>query len=177
MSARGTAHRASLAFDLVLKVLVTATLLCIAVITFVDVIGRYFFNAPIPGAFEVQEFGMGILIFSGLPLVTKSHGHITVSLFDPLFQRNSAIRSAKVGLIHLASSGILFFVAYCLSVQAMNMQRWGSASAFLKLPYYPALWFMAAMAALSGVMFLGFAVQAFAGRLDDATDQEKGSIL
>ncbi|MGR3366492.1 hypothetical protein [Sagittula sp.] len=48
MAHETTGYRLSPSLDLVLKVMVTAPLLCISVITFVDVIGRYFFNARFP---------------------------------------------------------------------------------------------------------------------------------
>jgi TRAP-type transport system small permease protein len=177
MADRASGQQLSAAFDLVLKVIVTATLLCIAVITFIDVIGRYFFNAPVPGAFEIQEFGMGVLIFSGLPLVTRARSHITVSLFDAVFARNATVQALKSGLVHLISSGILFFVATCLSRQAMNVQKWGSTSVFLQLPIYPVIWLMVGMTALSATICLVFAAQALAGRAPQSDDSTKDSIL
>ncbi|MDZ7810788.1 MAG: TRAP transporter small permease subunit [Arhodomonas sp.] len=51
-------HRGRLGRPLVLMLAVTT----------VDVIGRYFFNAPILGAFEVSEVAMALLIYAGLPL-------------------------------------------------------------------------------------------------------------
>lgn len=170
-------HKLSAALDLVLKVMVTATLLCIAVITFVDVIGRYFFNAPVPGAFEVQEFGMGILIFSGLPLVTRARSHITVSLFDSVFARNKTVAAVKSGLVYMISGSILLFVAYCLSQQAINMQKWGTTSVFLQLPTYPVIWLMVGMTSLSAMIFLLFSAQAFAGQDPTARGDTKDSIL
>ena len=45
-------------------------LFAMMVLTFVDVWGRYFFNSPVPGGFEVTELMMAALIFAGLPLAT-----------------------------------------------------------------------------------------------------------
>ena len=138
MAHETTGHRLSVSLDVVLKVMVIATLLYMAVtITFVDVIGRCVFNAPVPVAFEVQQLGMGILVFSGLPLVTRDRSHITVSLFDSLFERNGTVEALKSNLVHVTSAGILLFVTYCLSRQAMYVQKWASVSVFLQLHLHP----------------------------------------
>ena len=70
-------------------------------LTVVDVTGRFVFNRPIPGSFEVMEFCLAIVVFSALPLVTWDRRHITVSLFDSLF-RGSGDR-LRQGVIQLAS--------------------------------------------------------------------------
>ena len=158
-------------FTTVLKVAVTAILLCIAAITFVDVVGRYIFSAPIPGAFEIQEFGMGILIFSGLPLVTAHRGHITVSLVEGVFKSNRVLRRVQVAFFHLVSAGIVGLLTYCLLIQAQNAQRWGTSSAFLQMPNYPVMYFMAVMGAVTCLVLL---TQSVFGAMGVGPDIEKG---
>jgi TRAP-type C4-dicarboxylate transport system permease small subunit len=176
--ATGSSNAAfSKALDAILKVMVTATLLCMATITFLDVVGRYLFNAPIPGAFEIQEFGMAILIFSGLPLVTKSRGHITVSLFDALFRRHPMVHRAKVFVVNLAASGILAFVTFCLYRQSMNFWQWGSTSAFLEMPHYPVAIFMTLMSAVSSLILATYSVTALLAATPEPETTEKGELL
>ena len=67
---------------LALKLLVAILLFGMAALTFVDVVGRYIFSAPIPGTFETIGLLMGLVTFSALPLVTRAESHITVDLFD-----------------------------------------------------------------------------------------------
>ena len=56
-------------------------LLCImVVITCIDVVGRYFFAAPLLGAHELMTLAMGIMIFLGMPLVTAAEEHLTVDI-------------------------------------------------------------------------------------------------
>ena len=56
-------------------------LLCIMVIiTCIDVIGRYFFSAPLLGAHEMITLAMGMMIYLGMPLVTVSREHLTIEL-------------------------------------------------------------------------------------------------
>ena len=173
------ADRLTAFFSVALKVAVTATLLCIVVITFFDVVGRYIFNAPLPGAFEIQEFGMGILFFSGLPLITLERGHISVSLVESLFKKNAVLRRAQVAIFNLVSAAIVALLTYCLWVQAVNSERWGTSSAFLRLPHYPVMYFMTVMASVTCLVLLA---QAFLGLRGDSLKPEeaeagKGSSL
>ena len=62
-----------------------AVMLAILVgLTVVDVVGRYFFNAPIPGGYEITQILMAAIIFGGLPAVSRLESHITVDLLDGL---------------------------------------------------------------------------------------------
>ena len=51
-------------------------------ITTVDVALRYFFNAPLKGAFELTEISMALVIFGGMSLATARREHITVNLLE-----------------------------------------------------------------------------------------------
>ena len=53
----------------ILKWIVSLLLFLMMAITFVDVIGRYLFNAPIFGAAEMIQFLLAGTVFSGLILV------------------------------------------------------------------------------------------------------------
>ena len=50
------------------------------IITCIDVIGRYFFSAPLLGAHEMITLAMGIMIYLGMPLVTAAREHLVVDL-------------------------------------------------------------------------------------------------
>ena len=65
--------------------LVSAVLMfCLMLLTCVDVVGRYFFNKPVTGGFEMTEMLLASLIFAGLPLVTLRSEHVMVDLLDPV---------------------------------------------------------------------------------------------
>lgn len=53
-------------------------------ITVIDVIGRYFFSAPLNGAFELTEVLVAALVFAALPLTTERREHVEVDLLQPL---------------------------------------------------------------------------------------------
>src|SRR6185369_5091243 len=54
-----------------------AALAVIALATFCDVIGRYFFKAPFSFTVELTEMGMAVLVYFGIGLVTHENGHIS----------------------------------------------------------------------------------------------------
>ncbi len=51
-------------------------------VTSIDVTARFFFNAPLTGAFEMTEITMALVIFGGLSLAAITRDHITVNLFE-----------------------------------------------------------------------------------------------
>ena len=54
----------------VIEVVLILSLLAMVLLTFADVIGRRFFNAPIYGAHDLTEHLMAIIVFSGLPVAS-----------------------------------------------------------------------------------------------------------
>ena len=67
-----------------LGLLAAALMFCLMLLTCVDVVGRYFFNKPVTGGFEMTEMLLASLIFAGLPLVTLRSEHVMVDLLDPV---------------------------------------------------------------------------------------------
>ncbi len=68
--------------DLVLGSIAGVVLLLMMLLTTLDVFARYAFNTPIPGAFEVTEILLVLLIYAGLPLVSRREAHVVVDLFE-----------------------------------------------------------------------------------------------
>lgn len=69
-----------------LRLIAGSALLVMAVLTFVDVVGRYF-SAPVFGAAEMIQFLLAITIFAGLGLATVSGAHISVDILEPWLKR------------------------------------------------------------------------------------------
>lgn len=68
-----------------LRAAVALFMFAIMGVMFADVVGRYVFNSAIQGGFEIIAYLLGMLIFCGFALVTRSEGHITVGLLDGVF--------------------------------------------------------------------------------------------
>ena len=82
--------------------------LCCAVSMFLitaDVVGRYFFNSPIPGTLEVTEFMLCMIVFGGLTYLEIRGEHVRILL---IYSRLSA--KAQFALSIFAKGlGFLFF--------------------------------------------------------------------
>src|SRR3546814_13262355 len=73
-------------------------LFCLMVCTFVDVVGRYVFNSPLPGALELTEIMMASLIFTILPVVSARSDTITVDLLVLPRARKRVVRGKGVSV-------------------------------------------------------------------------------
>ena len=133
-----------------------AVLMALMVLTCVDVGGRYFFNSPVWGAFELTEMMLAALIFAGLPLVSLRNDHVTVDLFDPvtpdwLFRIQHVVACA----VALASTA---YLAWRLWVRAGNMVAAGETTAQLKITLG---WLTYAMSILMALTAVAFFIVAF----------------
>ena len=55
-------------------------LAAIAAVTFCDVVGRYVFNSPFTFTVEFTQLSMGLIVYLGVGLTTRDHGHIVVDV-------------------------------------------------------------------------------------------------
>jgi len=149
-------NRAVLWMSRLLGGLAVTLLFAMMVLTFIDVVGRYFFNFPVPGGFEITEIMLATLIFAGLPLMTISQEHITVDLFDRFMPSHiSYIRDVVISLICSLSMGI---ITWRMWVKAGESVEYGDVTAFLYIPMGPPTYFMSIMSGLTAVIFLFHAV-------------------
>lgn len=135
-------------------------LLLMMLLTFADVMGRYFFGHPIKGAYELTEVLLAFVVFFALPLVTLENGHITVALFDPWFSKAAKkVKTLVIDLVMVAVQGIM---TWRLGSQASDMVAYGDVSMFLKIPYGWIAYIMTAMAAMSTLFSLYLALKSAA---------------
>lgn len=100
-----------------------------------DVIGRYFFNAPVLGAYEITEYLMLILVFSFLALAQSAKVHISV---DIVFNRLPVrLQRALERLNHLVCLLMMILVSWMSIQRIWELKRTGEASVLLKIPDYP----------------------------------------
>lgn len=128
-----------------LRIIAGLLILIMMAVTFVDVIGRYVFSSPLPGAFELTEVLLGLVIFAGLPLVTLREEHVTVDLVTsrvPHFIRHWLLKFA-----HAVTAAVLIALAWRLGIIARDLSAYGDATVFLRLPLGPVAGIMAALCA------------------------------
>ncbi|HEX4236020.1 MAG TPA: TRAP transporter small permease [Caldimonas sp.] len=136
----------------VLGVLAAAILFFMMMLTAVDVIGRYLFDAPVNGGFEVTEIMLAALIYCGLPLVSARREHIVIDTFDPFFSRRfkRALDVIAEILCTIAFGG----TAILIFLRAERIAAYGDTTNVLKLPLAPFAYVMAAMIAITALIHL-----------------------
>jgi TRAP-type C4-dicarboxylate transport system permease small subunit len=143
---RWTRHAESL-----LGAAASAILFAMMVLTFVDVVGRYVFNRPISGAFEVTELMLLVLIFAGLPLVSLADEHVTMDFIDRFL--GSATRRIERA-VHVISAALMGLLAWLVWLKADRIWGYRDATDVLRIVYGPFVYFMAVMIAVAGVIHL-----------------------
>lgn len=123
-----------------------------AALTFVDVIGRYFFNAPIPGAFEIVGLILGIAMIGAFPLVTFQERHITVDLFDGFIR--GRFRRIRAVVVRLGTAGMAAFMAERLYAAAIDEWANDFVTENLEITRVPLLLFMSAICAFTAIGML-----------------------
>ena len=130
-----------------------ALLVLMMMVTVIDVCGRYFLNAPLPGAFEMTQFLMAGIVYAGLPRVSQNEGHITIDLLDGVTAKGIArLRDLMVNAVCTVAFGVL---ALRLWVLAGEAAEWGDVTQYLGWPLAPVIWFGSAMSAIAAVVHLG----------------------
>lgn len=158
--------------ELSLGVLAAVVLFAMMTLTFVDVILRYWFNAPIMGSFEVTEILMAVLIFCGLPLVSRRGEHVAIDTFDPFLPR--LLQRTLPVLMNLACAAMLGGVAWLLAGRAARFAEAGDLTQTLKIAIAPFVWLMAALTLVTALVHLLAAIEATRRRGDSPASTGAG---
>ena len=138
--------------ELLLSLFVAVTLFALMLLRCVDVVGRYAFNAPVPGASELTGLGLCLMIFGALPVVTAHGEHVSVGLLEMLAGRHS--RAIERAMLLSSSLLALALIAWRLWVKAGTLAAYGDFTNYLNIPVAPFAYFMSAMSALAVVVVL-----------------------
>jgi TRAP-type C4-dicarboxylate transport system permease small subunit len=132
----------------------SVALTVIALVTFIDVIGRYFFRAPFPFTVELTQLAMAIVVYFGVGLVTHEDAHINADLVT---SRLSPRRRALLALVtNLLALGFLALMVWRLWVQADFLFAKGDTTMVWTVPLWP---FAFAVAFGSLFLLTGVAMQ------------------
>lgn len=146
--------------------LANAACLCLIVlmlVTFVDVVGR-FFDTPLKFAVEIIQLGMGLLIFFGLAITTLRRGHIAVDLLTsvlPLRARQILSRLAALSAVVSIS-----LMAWRLWDRAASFMSDGLETDILGLPVYPTVFIMSLAAGFAALVAILQLLSPSTGRND-----------
>jgi len=143
-------------FDVVLQralgVTSAVVLFAMMLVTAVDVAGRYLFNKPIAGGFELTEILLAALIYCGLPLVSARREHIVIDTFDPMFSK--ALKRGLDMVAEVVCAVALAGVGWLIFLRANRVAEYGDTTSVLKLPLAPVVYLMAVMITVAALIHL-----------------------
>ena len=138
--------------EVTLGVTSAVVLFLMMMVTAVDVAGRYLFNRPLNGGFEITEMMLAALIYCGLPLVSQRREHIVVDTFDPLMSR--AVKRALDVFADAVCAATLGGLGWLIFKRAARVAEYADTTNVLRLPLAPVAYLMGAMIVLSAVIHL-----------------------
>ena len=109
-------------------------------LTAADVIGRYAFNAPILGVFELTEFLVLILIFSFIGYAQSQKTHVAVELLLNILPEK--IRAYIDVFNHGICLVLMILITWMGIRKALELMEVGEASPNLGIPDYPFVFFL-----------------------------------
>lgn len=135
----------------VLATLAGTAILALMLLTFVDVMGRKFYRA-VPGALEVSEMLMVLVLFCALPLVSWKAEHVCFELVDALY-KGAAARWSRVvmDLICALALGLLGWACWGYAGRTLAD---GDLSVYLRIPTGWFIYLMAVMVLLAALLHL-----------------------
>ena len=137
---------------LVVSYIAACVLGVMSLLTVADVVGRYIFNKPIPGTFELGEFQLAIIVFFGIAYCGIQRGHVTIGLVV------SRLRQRTQDVIDSIMYAFFFIFLCLLSWQlykyAIELWHNGFRSSILKLPVFPSIFVAAFGCTLLSVVVL-----------------------
>ncbi len=121
-------------------------LIPLMLLTVVDVLLRYFLNAPIRGTSEWSEFLLVVVIWLGFAYTMQTKGHISIELFvSRISERKQTYADIFAYFIGLFIMAIVAWMSYKLAVNSWVLGEIGENSRF---PLYP----------FKGILFIGSAI-------------------
>jgi TRAP-type C4-dicarboxylate transport system permease small subunit len=127
-------------FSSTLAYLGAVSLFIMMCLTVADVLGRYVFNKPITGTFELTELMVLILIFSFLANAQANKAHVTVDLILSRFPKTFRVYIELFN--HIMSLALMILITWIGALRALELKEVAEASPNLGIPTYPFAFFL-----------------------------------
>jgi TRAP-type transport system small permease protein len=139
-------------------------------LTFVDVVLRYLFNAPLRGSFEITELMLVVLIFAALPLVSRREEHVVMDFLDRFIPLG--IYRALRALEHIVSAAVMTGMGCLMWQKASKLAAYGDTSAVLRIELAPFVYAIALLIFITALIHLALV---FSRRRDPREDPVDGT--
>ena len=123
-------------------------LMAMLAITMVDIVGRKFFDSPVPGSIELTEVGLVLVIYLAMGYAQHFDDHVTIDLLYEALPRRGRRVLAAVGAVAAAAIGL--FLAWRLFLYSNLLRNSGYATPNWDIP----LGVVALLAAFGATMFV-----------------------
>jgi TRAP-type C4-dicarboxylate transport system permease small subunit len=101
-----------------------------------EIIGRYVFNAPIPGHVEIVELIMAGVVFLGIAHTEKEGGHVHMELFLNRVLKNRSFHVAEA--LNVVLSFCVYLIILIYSTQStISAYQVGDTTGYLYWPTWP----------------------------------------
>lgn len=148
----GHGGRAWALVDRPLSIISILLLVLMVGLTTADVVARYWFDAPVNGAFELTQIMLAGLIFAALPITTAAGEHVDVELFT--LALNAGTERILLAFGDLVSAVVLGAIGWRLWVHADRLAEDGAVTNSLGIAFAPIGWFAALCCGLSAIAAL-----------------------
>lgn len=118
-------------------------------LTFADVIGRKFVGNSLPGAVELTEIFMVLMIYFALPLASIAGEHIVFDLLDRMLP--PALLRWQKSLSHGLTALVFLGAAWVVTHRAARSLDYGDMTATLEISLWPFHYMIAAMLVVTGL--------------------------
>jgi TRAP-type C4-dicarboxylate transport system permease small subunit len=138
--------------DKCLMAIIAVVMFSMMAVTFIDVTGRYVFNAPIPGGFELIQFLMPLAMFGALPVITRLEEHIVISVLEGVLGSRGVWLQRFLVLIGCAvvNTGI----TYVMWLQGVELTESQQMSGFLEWSFAPPAYIISGLSAVTVVIII-----------------------
>lgn len=133
-------------------VLAAISLMAMMGVAFIDVVGRTFFNSPMPGATELTELVVAATICFVLPSLAWRGLHATIDVLDVLIPER--LRPWQTGFADLLSAVCFAVVSWRVWIDAGKTAGYGGKTPLLEIPLAPVKYGIAVLFAISALAFL-----------------------
>ena len=130
----------------------------VMIVTSVGVFMRYFLRNPLMGGFEMIEIGMGLIVFTAVPLMVRSRGNICVTVLSDKFP--AAVSRWISILCDLVGAGLIAFISWRVWLQGERLLTYNEVTMELRVPKGLIAQGMAVLLAVAALAFLTCAIDA-----------------
>ena len=137
----------------VLSYVAAAGIFALMALVFASVFFRYVLNSPILATEDMMAIFLGVTIFTAVPNVTLSRGHITVELFTAPFKHFPAANRIRRLVIDVCVIAMTIYMARLLHIQAWRQYDRETESLVMEWPLYPTTYAFTGLVVIGAVLF------------------------